>query len=118
MKVMPIRYVANLDESLRFYAALGLAASSGSRSGNWVELDGSAGLLGLHTLRSSQGDQAGLIELCFEAGEPLENIAGRLAGAGFEPEPIIDESFGRSLPVADPDGVVVQVNEHDRDLYT
>ena len=30
----------------------------------------------------------------------------------------MDESFGRSLRVVDPDGMLVQVNEHDRELYT
>jgi hypothetical protein len=30
----------------------------------------------------------------------------------------VDENFGRSLRVADPDGVLVQINEHDRELYT
>ena len=30
----------------------------------------------------------------------------------------MDESFGRSLRVRDPDGAWVQVNENDRTLYT
>jgi len=29
----------------------------------------------------------------------------------------VDEAFGRSLGATDPDGVRVQVNEHDRELY-
>jgi hypothetical protein len=75
-------------------------------------------VLALHTTRSSQGDQPGHIELSFEADEPLEDVAERLAAAGFEPAAIVDENFGRSLRVADPDGVLVQINEHDRELYT
>ena len=45
-------------------------------------------------------------------------MAARLRAAGYAPEPILDESFGRSLRIADPDGVAVQVNENDRALYT
>jgi len=30
----------------------------------------------------------------------------------------VDENYGRSVRVRDPDGVWVQVNENDRDLYT
>ena len=57
-------------------------------------------------------------ELAFEADEPLDDIAERLQQAGFAPEPIVDENFGRSMRVRDPDGVWVQINSNDRDLYT
>ena len=40
----------------------------------------------------------------------------RLAAAGF-PSDIIDESFGRSLRVVDPDGVALQINEAMQDDY-
>ena len=117
MKVMPIRYVADMSASARFYGALGLVASDESRSGNWLELNGTGGLLALHTVRSSQGDEPGHAELSFEAEEPLEAIAERLAGAGFGAGDILDENFGRSLRVTDPDGIAVQVNENDRAIY-
>lgn len=38
MKVMPIRYVADMSASAKFYTALGLAGGDESRSGNWIEL--------------------------------------------------------------------------------
>jgi catechol 2,3-dioxygenase-like lactoylglutathione lyase family enzyme len=118
MKVMPIRYVADMAASTRFYEALGLTAGDQSRSGNWVELPAAGGLLALHTARISQHDEPGAIELSFEASEPLEKISERLTAAGFAPEPIVDEAFGRSLGATDPDGVRIQVNEHERELYT
>lgn len=118
MKVMPIRYVADVDSSARFYAALGLRPGDVSRSGNWAELAGSAGMLALHVARSSEQDKPGYVQLAFETDEPLELLAERLTAAGFEPEAIVDENFGRSLHVVDPDGMLVQVNEHDRELYT
>ena len=118
MKVMPIRYVADVAASTRFYAALGLVPGDSSRSGDWTELNAAGGTLALHSARTSERDIPGRVELSFETAEPLEVLAGRLAAAGFEPEAIVDESFGRSLRVTDPDGFLIQVNEHDRDLYT
>jgi catechol 2,3-dioxygenase-like lactoylglutathione lyase family enzyme len=118
MKVMPIRYVADMAAATRFYAALGLVQGDSSRSGNWTELNGSGGTLALHIARTAEQDVPGRVELSFETQEPLEVLAERLKAAGFEPEAIVDENFGRSLHVTDPDGVLVQVNEHDRDLYT
>ncbi len=59
MKVMPIRYAADMAASTRFYEALGLMAGDQSRSGNWVELPAAGGLLALHTARTSQRDEPG-----------------------------------------------------------
>jgi catechol 2,3-dioxygenase-like lactoylglutathione lyase family enzyme len=115
MRVVPIRYCADVDASVRFYRALGLDLGSRSRPGVWVELPAASGMLALHRV---SGDEAGECELAFEADEPLEAVVSRLAAAEFTAEPILDESFGRSVRVRDPDGVFVQVNEHDRTLYT
>lgn len=52
------------------------------------------------------------------ADEPLEEVSRRLTAAGYEHQPIADEAFGRFLQVVDPEGVVVQVQEHDPSLYT
>jgi catechol 2,3-dioxygenase-like lactoylglutathione lyase family enzyme len=117
MKVMPIRYVADMSASAKFYTALGLVGGDDSRSGNWLELNGSGGLLGLHSVRTSAPDGPG-VELSFEADEPLEKITERLVRAGFGAGTILDENFGRSLQLMDPDGMAVQVNENDRALYT
>ncbi|HST65013.1 MAG TPA: VOC family protein [Mycobacteriales bacterium] len=114
MRLLPIRYCADVAESTRFYRALGLDLGAQTRPGSWVELPAAAGLLALHQATAGVGD----CELAFEADEPLEAVSARLAAAGFGPEPILDESFGRSLRVRDPDGVWVQVNENDRTLYT
>jgi catechol 2,3-dioxygenase-like lactoylglutathione lyase family enzyme len=114
MRVLPIRYCADVAESTRFYRALGLELGSATRPGGWVELPAAAGILALHRVSG----HAGGCELAFEADEPLEAVASRLTAAGYAPEPILDESFGRSLRVPDPDGVFVQVNESDRTLYT
>ncbi len=114
MRVLPIRYCADIEASRRFYLALGLELGAATRPGGWVELPAAAGMLALHRAPGP----AGGCELAFEADERLEDVAERLRAGGYDPGPILDESFGRSLRVRDPDGVPVQVNENDRSLYT
>ncbi|MFC3451303.1 VOC family protein [Amycolatopsis speibonae] len=115
MKVMPIRYSSDVAAMTRFYEALGLRVGSVSRPGGWVELPADGGTLAIH---QSSGEDVGRCELAFEVEEPLENVAERLRAAGFEPGPPMDEGFGHSMRVQDPDGVWVQLNLYDRDLYT
>ncbi|MEU0790587.1 VOC family protein [Amycolatopsis sp. NPDC005961] len=112
MRVLPIRYSSDVEAMTRFYAVLGLTPGPVSRPGGWVEMPADAGMLALH-----RGD-AGRCELAFETDEPLEDVANRLRAAGYAPGPVLDEGFGRSLRVPDPDGVPVQINAYDRELYT
>jgi hypothetical protein len=119
MKIMPIRYVGNVNAAERFYAALGLEPDQKSRSGNWSELRSSGGLLALHTAAlATPARGADDVELCFVTTEPLEAVAARLDAAGFPHDDIADENFGRLLRTTDPDGLAIQVNEHDASLYT
>ncbi|MQA07835.1 MAG: VOC family protein [Pseudonocardiaceae bacterium] len=114
MRIVPIRYCSDVAEAKRFYRALGLEDGSISRPGSWAELPAASGMLAVH----EGDDDAGVCELAFEADEPLEAIMARLRAAGFTPEPITDQNFGRSMRVRDPDGVWVQINQLDRELYT
>ncbi|WP_329048518.1 VOC family protein [Amycolatopsis sp. NBC_01488] len=113
MRVLPIRYTSDVGAVTRFYETLGLRVGSVSRPGGWVELPADGGLLAVH-----RGADAGRCELAFETDEPLEDVANRLRAAGYEAGPVIDEGFGHSLRVRDPDGVRVQINAYDRALYT
>ncbi|QFU89371.1 VOC family protein [Amycolatopsis sp. YIM 10] len=115
MRVMPIRYSEDVAAMTRFYEVLGLRIGPVSRPGGWVELPADGGTLAIHR---GAAEDAGGCELAFEASEPLEDVAARLRAAGFEPGPVIDENFGHSLRVRDPDGVWVQINLYDRELYT
>ncbi|KZB85381.1 hypothetical protein AVL48_30960 [Amycolatopsis regifaucium] len=115
MRVMPIRYSSDVAAMTRFYEALGLRVGSTSRPGGWIEMPAEGGMLAIHR---ASGEDVGRCELAFEVGEPLEDVAERLRAAGFAPEPPVDEGFGHSLRVQDPDGVWVQLNLYDRDLYT
>lgn len=120
MRAMPIRYVRDMAGARRFYQALGLRHDFTSRptrrgTSHWSELLGESGGLALHHMPADAEHPP--VELSFEAGEPLEAVVARLRAAGYEPATeIVDEAFGRSFTVRDPEGLLIQVNEHDRDL--
>lgn len=115
MRVFPIWFAADVEESARFLAALGLGA--GAPSSSWMELEGSGGAVGVHTTAATeQPRKGGECELAFATDEPLVDVQRRLFAAGFTDAHVIDETFGRSLRVTSPDGVVVRVNSYDADL--
>ncbi|MFS8097281.1 VOC family protein [Lentzea alba] len=114
MRIVPIRYTAEVAASKRFYLALGLSTGASSRPGAWVELPAASGMLALHTADVAPGT----CELAFKTDELLEDVAARLREAGFSPGPVLDENHGQSLRVRDPDGVWVQIHLLDRELYT
>ena len=119
MRVLPVRYTNDIDALIGFYRALGLELNTASRGGAWADMTAAGGMLGLHVSTAAQPPRpTGACELSFEADERLEEILVRLHTAGYVDAHIIDEAFGRSLRVTDPDGVRVQVNESDPALYT
>lgn len=116
--LMPLVYVSDIDRAVAFYAALGMEPSLRGRSARWAELRLGGATLALH-VADPLPPPTDRVVLCLEAREPLETLVTRLADAGIAPSrPTTDEAFGRSLEVTDPDGLVVQVNEHDPELYT
>ena len=119
MKVMPFCFVADVEESERFYAALGLTLDRRGRTPGWSEMAAPGGGVGLHSAAGGDPPRPpGTVELVLVSDEPLEEVARRLDAAGYHHGPIADEAFGRFLQTVDPDGLVLQVQEHDASLYT
>ncbi|MEW2066490.1 VOC family protein [Streptomyces sp. NPDC007346] len=112
LTVLPIRYVADIEASRTFYTGLGLVFRPEESVAVWARLDAGAGAVGLHDAAVSKGRPAGTVELGFSTDEKLEDVADRLTAAGYAYE-LVEEDFGRSLRVTDPDGVVVQIQEID-----
>ena len=105
---MPIVYVEDMDASLAFYESLGFDVLD--RSPMWSRLEaGDGAALALH---GAGAEHAGRVELALLSEEPLERVAERVPPA----RGIADEAFGRSLVVEDPNGMRIQVNEHDPNL--
>ena len=120
MRVRPIHFVPDVDEAMRFYEALGLEVQARARTGHWIEFTASGGELALHdTTTAADGEGRDGMLVSFIAEEPLEELERRLREAGFPPEgTVVDQAWGRSLFVRAPDGMVVQIDEQDPELYT
>jgi hypothetical protein len=98
---------------MRFYQVRGLEVQARARTGHWIEL----ALHDTTTAADGQGREGMLVN--FIAEEPLEAMERRLRAAGFPPQgTVVDQEWGRSLFVRAPDGTVIQIDEHDPELYT
>lgn len=112
---LPIVYISDMARSLPFYQALGFQVHHEGQV--WSELRLGEARLALHTTETLPGGPL-RIELAFATYIPLEALMSRLSEAGISIEnEINDEAFGRSLLLRDPDGLPLQINEHDPDLY-
>lgn len=117
MKVLAFRYTDDVPRLQAFLTALGLRADLASVRGGYVQFDADGGAAALHSASDADDRHtAGDTTISFEADEPLEAVRDRLDAIGI-PADIVDESFGRSLRVTDPDGVPLQVNEAMTDLH-
>ncbi len=112
---MPIVFVTDMAASVAFYRRLGFEPA-GPVNEQWTELRaGDRALLALHGTDGTEpvSPAHGRVELAFAAPGRLEDVLAELRAAGAEVvRGITDEPFGRSLVVADPDGLPLQVNEH------
>ena len=110
MKLQPIVYVTDMERAVEWYCTV-LDVQPGYRSPAWTSLVVGDAMLGLHITQNRPTDSH--VALSLIASEPLEAVAQRLQAAGITiSKPICEEDFGRSLVVIDPDGTVIQVNEH------
>jgi catechol 2,3-dioxygenase-like lactoylglutathione lyase family enzyme len=118
MKLMPIVYVTDMARSVAFYEGLGLTAKTKGRSGMWFELTLGDAVLALHKADYVPAQKGQRMELSFVSSEALETLIARWQQNGIESDGIVDEAFGRSCRVTDPDGLMIQINEHEEELYT
>jgi catechol 2,3-dioxygenase-like lactoylglutathione lyase family enzyme len=118
MKLMPIVYVTDMGRAADFYTALGFQSDVQDRAGMWAQLTMGDAALGLHYC-SPLPSGNGRVALALVSDDPLEGVVARLkmAGVALEQE-IAEEAFGRSIQLRDPDGLLIQINEHDTSLYT
>ena len=114
MKLMPIVYVSDMQRSVDFYRLFCDAVRS--QSAMWSEFSIGDSRFALH--RADSIPQQSRIELAFLSMTPLEEIVEQLKAGGVVLErEITDEAFGRSILVRDPDGLPIQINEHDPEYY-
>ena len=107
MKLQPIVYVANMGTATSWYSAL-LGRAPDVSSEYWTTFPVGDGHLALHLGGGDRTTEPGRVALSFVADEPLEMLIGRVEVH----RSIAAEAFGRSFVVADPDGTLIQINEH------
>lgn len=112
MKLMPLIYVTDMEKSIGFYSKLLPASTVVTTSPYWTELNVGGSSLALHITESV--DHAGDgVSVSFDAATTLEQVLSLLEEAGIAPSgEICAQPFGRSVTVTDPDGLVIQINEH------
>ncbi len=112
MKLTPLVYVTDMGKSVDFYTRLLPAARVVSSSPYWTELQVGDATLALHHAETVDHDQDGM-GLGIEAATSLEDLVAALEAAGITSAgEICSQPFGRSVTVEDPDGLVIQINEH------
>lgn len=111
MRPVSIVYVTDMERSVAWYRSVLRDAELVSTSPYWTEFSVGGGTLALHITEAvERGTQVGV---SLVADRSLEDITAELAGKGVEVDrPICDEPFGRSMVIADPDGLKIQINEH------
>ena len=109
MQLQTVVYVTDMERSIAFYQHLGFEVEY--RGGPvWTAFQGADGILALHTVEELP--EPGRVALGLLADRPLEQIIEEMAGHGIAASAVETQSFGRSVNLTDPDGLVIQVNEH------
>lgn len=116
MRPMPIVYVTDMETSLGWYRRAVPDAEVVSTSPYWSELRAGGSPFALHIAETvTPGTQVGL---AFTAQRSLEDILADWRAGDISPtRDIADEAFGRSVVITDPDGLTIQINEHETSLY-
>ena len=112
MELITIVYVSDMVRSFDFYQTLGFRGESRPKSAPiWLPLQLQGARLALHWVEElPQGGQVGIALLA----DDLDAVAERLRAVGIElRRGIQQEPFGRSLLISDPDGLLIQINEHN-----
>lgn len=111
MRLQPIVYTTSMDRVVDWYAAV-LGCNPVHRSDVWTSFSADGATLALH--RVEELPEGSRVELSLVATESLEALVSRLTSSGIAIERgIQEETFGRSLLLRDPEGLAIQVNEHE-----
>ena len=110
VKLQPIIDTTEMDQTVDWYSTV-LSTRPAYRSDVWTSFSVGGANLGIH--RVDQLPSESRVELSLVADVPLEELLHDFAAQAVTVERgVQEETFGRSLVVKDPDGLLVQINEH------
>lgn len=119
LSLQPMVHVEDMRAAVTFYEALGATVAHGSRDGDFVMMQVGQARLGLLAHPPNPEQDEGTVELNFETSESLDSVEQRLRAAEVAVvQPTTDEGFGRQLQVAAPGGLLIKINQLDKELYT
>lgn len=110
MRLQPILYTADIDRQISWWASV-LGHEPTYRSDTWTTFGAGDATLALHHVDVIPGP--GRIAISLIADRSLDDLLAELQGRGVSGlGDIAEQPFGRQLTLRDPDGNVVQINEH------
>lgn len=111
LDMITIVYVTDMKRSFDFYSSLGFEGElPEGEPPVWLPMKLGNVPLALHSV--AELDTGRQVAIALNA-EDLESVASALKELGIPIiRPIQAEVFGRSLVICDPDGLLVQINEH------
>ncbi|MCI0678139.1 MAG: hypothetical protein L0Z63_03740 [Actinobacteria bacterium] len=111
IRLQTIVYTTHMEASEAWYSVV-LGSGPAHSSPVWTSFDVGDCVLALHGVDESPLGSGG--ELSLVSDEPLEDLIARLERSGVAVRRgIRQENFGRSLVLEDPNGLLIQVNEHE-----
>jgi catechol 2,3-dioxygenase-like lactoylglutathione lyase family enzyme len=114
VKLELILSVSSVERAATFYQALGFVLGSREISPYWAEMTCGESFIGLHRDDQLKTQDSGRVFVMLNAQMPLEMMVDQLLRNDIQLErEIADETFGRSIQVRDPDGMLIQINEHE-----
>jgi hypothetical protein len=114
VKLELILSVSSVEHAAEFYQAIGFELGDRGISHYWAEMTVGNSFIGLHRDDNLKTRDSGRVFVMLNAEIPLEMMIDQLYKSGIQLErEIADETLGRSIQVCDPDGMLIQINEHE-----
>lgn len=112
MRLQPIVYTKDMAQAVTWYGHV-LGTTPSYESDVWTTFDVNGAHLAIHRVDGDLANES-RVAISLVATDPLEDLMQRWSSTDEVDvvRGIQDETFGRSLLLTDPDGTVIQVNEH------
>lgn len=118
LRLQPIVHVGNMQNSLRFYEALGAEIVVENRDGDFALIRVGSTEVGLLAHPPNPEQSEDYVELAFAADAPLREVEADLRSKGVTILRVASaEQFGEQLQIESPDGLLVKINRLERKTF-